>query len=53
VALSAYARHHGASVLRVHDVKQNADAVRMTEAIRAFANKRDVTPSMKYREARA
>jgi dihydropteroate synthase len=53
VALSAYARHHGASVLRVHDVKQNADAVRMTEAIRAFANKRDVTPSMKYRKARA
>ena len=52
VALSAYARHHGASVLRVHDVKQNAEAVRMTEAIRAFAKKRDVTPHNKCREVR-
>jgi dihydropteroate synthase len=53
VALSAYARHHGASVLRVHDVKQNAEAIRMTEAIMAFAKKRDGTPFIKYTEARA
>ena len=53
VALSAYARHHGVSVLRVHDVKQNAEALRMTEAILSFAKKRDVTPSMQYTDARA
>ena len=53
VALSAYARHHGASVLRVHDVKQNTEALRMTEAILAFSKKRDVQPSIKYTETRA
>lgn len=41
VALSAYARHHGTSVLRVHDVKANSEAIRMTEAIMAFSKKRD------------
>ena len=41
VALSAYARHHGASVLRVHDVKANSEAIRMIEAIMAFSKKRD------------
>ena len=33
VALTSYLRERGASVLRVHDVKPNAEALRMTEAI--------------------
>lgn len=33
VALTSYAREHGASVVRVHEVKANADAMRMKEAI--------------------
>ncbi len=33
VALTAYAREHGARIIRVHDVKPNADALRMIEAI--------------------
>jgi len=33
VALTSYAREHGARVVRVHDVKPNVDAMRMTEAI--------------------
>ena len=48
VALSAYARHHGASVLRVHDVKENLQAIRMTEAIMAFSQKRDATTPIGY-----
>ena len=52
VALSAYARHHGTSVLRVHDVKPNSEALRMTEAILAFAKERDVEPSIEYTDAR-
>lgn len=48
VALSAYARHHGTSVLRVHDVKPNAEAIRMTEAIMAFSKKRDATTLVGY-----
>lgn len=35
VALTGYCREHGADVLRVHDVKANAEALRMTEAILA------------------
>ena len=34
IALTAYAREHGARILRVHDVKPNAHALRMIEAIR-------------------
>lgn len=33
VALTSYAREHGACAVRVHEVKANADALRMTEAI--------------------
>ncbi|MBK8038077.1 MAG: dihydropteroate synthase [Verrucomicrobiaceae bacterium] len=33
IALTAYAREHGARILRVHDVKPNAQALRMIEAI--------------------
>ncbi len=33
VALTAYAREHGARIIRVHDVKANHDALRMMEAI--------------------
>ena len=33
IALSAYAREHGARIMRVHDVKPNCDALRMMEAI--------------------
>jgi dihydropteroate synthase len=33
VALTSYLRARGANVLRVHDVKPNAEALRMTEAI--------------------
>ena len=33
VALSCHAREHGARVFRVHDVKPNVEALRMTEAI--------------------
>jgi len=33
VALTSYLRERGASVLRVHEVKPNAHALRMTEAM--------------------
>ena len=33
VAVTAYAREHGAQIVRVHDVKPNVDAMRMAEAI--------------------
>lgn len=33
IALTAHAREHGARIIRVHDVKPNAQALRMTEAI--------------------
>ncbi len=33
VALTSFAREHGAAIVRVHDVKPNAGALRMTEAI--------------------
>lgn len=33
IALTAYAREHGARILRVHDVKPNAQALRMIESI--------------------
>ena len=33
VALTSWAREHGASIVRVHDVRANAQALRMTEAI--------------------
>ena len=33
VALSSYAREKGVRILRVHDVKENVQALRMTEAI--------------------
>ena len=33
ISLSAYAREHGARIVRVHDVKPNSDALRMMEAI--------------------
>ncbi|NBV86819.1 MAG: dihydropteroate synthase [Verrucomicrobia bacterium] len=33
VALTSYARERGAAVLRVHDVRPNVEALRMTEAI--------------------
>src|SRR5439155_26295207 len=33
VALTSFAREQGANVIRVHDVKPNAEALRMTEAI--------------------
>jgi len=33
VALTSYAREKGAGVVRVHDVRSNAEALRMTEAI--------------------
>ena len=33
VALSAWLREAGADVLRVHDVKENAEALRMIEAV--------------------
>lgn len=33
VALTSFGREHGANVLRVHDVKPNCEALRMTEAI--------------------
>ena len=35
VALTSYARERGANILRVHDVRPNAEALRMTEAILA------------------
>lgn len=35
VALTAYAREHGARIVRVHDVKPNREALRMMEAILA------------------
>jgi dihydropteroate synthase len=37
IALSAYAREHGARIVRVHDVKPNREALRMMEAILAGA----------------
>ncbi len=33
IALSAYAREHGARIVRVHDVKPNREALRMIEAL--------------------
>jgi len=33
VALTSYAREQGANIVRVHDVRENAQALRMTEAI--------------------
>ena len=33
VALTSFAREHGANVVRVHEVKANAQALRMTESI--------------------
>lgn len=33
VAITSYAREHGANIVRVHEVKPNAQALRMTEAI--------------------
>ena len=33
VALTSYAREHGAAIVRVHDARPNAEAMRMTEAI--------------------
>jgi dihydropteroate synthase len=33
VALTSYGRSNGANVVRVHDVRTNAMALRMTEAI--------------------
>jgi dihydropteroate synthase len=33
VALTSYAREHGADIIRVHDVRANNEALRMTEAI--------------------
>jgi len=33
VALTSYARHRGVAVVRVHDVRPNGEALRMTEAI--------------------
>ena len=33
VALTSYAREHGVSIVRVHEVKANVEAMRMTEAI--------------------
>jgi len=33
VALTSLAREHGAGIVRVHDVQENAQALRMTEAI--------------------
>jgi len=33
VALTSFAREHGANLVRVHEVKPNAEALRMTEAI--------------------
>lgn len=33
IALSSHLREHGANVLRVHDVRPNLEALRMTEAI--------------------
>lgn len=33
IALTAHAREHGARIIRVHDVKPNAQALRMAEAI--------------------
>ena len=35
VALTAYARQQGVAAIRVHDVQENAEALRMTEAIYA------------------
>ncbi len=35
VALTAYARQHGVDIVRVHDVRPNREALRMTEAILA------------------
>jgi dihydropteroate synthase len=37
VALTSYARTHQVRILRVHDIKPNADALRMTEAILHFS----------------
>ncbi len=37
VALTSYARTHQVRLLRVHDVKPNAEALRMTEAILQFS----------------
>lgn len=33
VALTSYGRTHGAAVFRVHDVRPNREALRMTEAM--------------------
>jgi dihydropteroate synthase len=33
VALTSYGRERGARIFRVHDVKSNLEALRMTEAI--------------------
>ena len=33
VALTSYGREHGARIFRVHEVKANVEALRMTEAI--------------------
>lgn len=33
IAITSYARHRGAAVVRVHEVRPNAEALRMTEAI--------------------
>jgi len=33
IALTALLRSRGANIFRVHDVKENADALRMTEAV--------------------
>lgn len=38
VALTSWAREHGASIVRVHDVRANAQALRMTEAILRVAD---------------
>ncbi len=37
VALTSWLREHGAAIVRVHDVKPNVDAMRMTEAIAQVA----------------
>ena len=33
VALTSYAREHGAAIVRVHDARPNVEAMRMTEAV--------------------
>lgn len=39
VALTSWLREHGARILRVHDVKPNVEALRMTEAIEQGAGR--------------